>query len=77
MIMLFVPSNRVEEFTINNGAGRFIQPIQFVEGYAIWPGTLQNPDDAWAHEKLSELTKMEMTPLPAPTLEEIMGGPTP
>lgn len=74
MIMLFVPSNRVEEFTINNGAGRFIQPIKFQEGYAIWPGTLENPDDAWAWEKLSELTTMEMTPLPQPTIEEILGG---
>lgn len=74
MIMLFVPTERVQEFTINNGAGRFIQPIKFQEGYAIWPGTLQNPDDSWAWPKLSELSEMEMTPLPAPTIEDILGG---
>jgi hypothetical protein len=64
MKMLYVPTNRVEEFTITNGAGRFIQPIEFTEGFAIWPGTLENPDDAWAHAKLAELEEREMTPLP-------------
>lgn len=74
MKMLFVPTDRIEEFTIDNGAGRFIKPVKFQEGFAIWPGTLQNPDDAWAHAKLSELEEMEMTPLPAPTIDDILGG---
>lgn len=72
--MLVVPIDKIEEFTINNGAGRFITPVKMQEGYAIWPGTLQNTDDAWAWEKLAELEEMEMTPLPVASLEEMLGG---
>lgn len=63
MNMLYVPADKIEEFTMTNGNGRFIEPVQFQEGYGIWPGTLENPDDAWAWPKLSELTEVEMIPL--------------
>ena len=61
--MLFIPLNRINEFPITNGNGRFIEPMQMQEGYGIWTGTLQNPDDAWAWEFLSQFVPMEMTPI--------------
>ena len=63
MTMLFIPQDRLSEFPITNGNGRYIEPTEMQEGFGVWVGTLENQDDMWAWEFLSQFQQMEMTPI--------------